>query len=165
VTFLQRLQYTRNGNALPSNKSARLGKSDAWGTIEEFQHPAGERRTVMPEKESNNAMVGAVMLLAGGILGAGIALLYAPQSGEKTRKGLTRYAKKARRRTEEAVEAVEDFSEQVTDMAEAVGERAAEILEKGKDMAYGAKKGLLKAIQEGESRLEKQRSRLMKMIA
>jgi gas vesicle protein len=118
---------------------------------------------VMEEKE-NNAMVGALMLLVGGLLGAGIALLYAPQSGEKTRKGLNRYAKKARKRGEEAMEAVEDFSEQVSDMAEEVGERAAEILEKGKDMAYGAKKGLLKAIEQGESRLEKQRSRLMKMI-
>ena len=112
----------------------------------------------------NNAMVGALMLIAGGILGAGVALLYAPQSGEKTRKEITRYAKRARRRTLEAVEAVEDFSEQVTDMAESVGDRASEILEKGKDMAYGAKKGLLKAIQDGEARLEKERARLSKMI-
>ena len=118
----------------------------------------------MPERENNNAMVGALMLVAGGILGAAIALLYAPQSGEKTRKELNRYAKKARRKAEDAVEAVEDFSEQVTDMAETVGERAAEILERGKDMAYGAKKGLLKAIEEGEARLEKQRVRLTKMI-
>jgi gas vesicle protein len=119
----------------------------------------------MPERESSNtATVGAVMLLAGGIIGAGIALLYAPQSGEKTRKGINRYARKARRRGEEAVEAVEDFTEQMTDMAEAVGDRAAELLEKGKDMAYGAKKGMLKAMQDAEARLQKQRSRLMKMI-
>ena len=117
----------------------------------------------MPERE-NNAMVGAMMLLVGGIIGAGIALLYAPQSGEKTRKEVNRYAKKARRKGEDAVEAVEDFTEQVTEMAEAVGERAADILDKGKDMAYGAKQGLLKAMKEGENRLEKQRSRLMKMI-
>ncbi|HBG05366.1 MAG: hypothetical protein A2075_23595 [Geobacteraceae bacterium GWC2_58_44] len=117
----------------------------------------------MPDRE-NNAMVGALMLLAGGIIGAGIALMYAPQSGEKTRKELARYTKRVRRRGEEAVEAVEDFSEQVTVMAESVGERAAEILEKGKDMAYGAKKGLLKAIEEGEARLGKERSRLAKLI-
>lgn len=117
----------------------------------------------MSDRE-NNAMVGALMLVAGGLLGAGIALLYAPQSGEKTRRGFVRYAKRAQRRTVEAVEAVEDFSEQVSDMAESVGERASEILEKGKDMAYGAKKSLLKAIQDGESRLEKERARLGKMI-
>lgn len=117
----------------------------------------------MSDRE-NTVMVGALMLLAGGILGAGIALLYAPQSGDKTRKEIGRYAKKARRKGEEALEAVEDFTEQVTDMAEAVGDRASEILDKGKDMAYGAKKGLLKAIEEGEARLVKERSRLAKMI-
>ena len=116
------------------------------------------------EESNNNVMVGALMLVAGGIIGAGIALMYAPQSGEKTRKGVLRYAKKARRRTQDAVEAVEEFTDQVTDMAEAVGDRASEILGKGKDMAYGAKKGLLKAIAEGEARLEKERARLTKMI-
>ena len=114
--------------------------------------------------DSNNVVAGALMLVAGGIIGAGLALLYAPQSGEKTRKEMARYAKKARRTTLNAVDAVEDFTDQVTDMAETVGERATEILEKGKDMAYGAKKGLLKAIAEGEARLEKERSRLSKMI-
>jgi len=117
----------------------------------------------MSDRE-NSAVVGALMLLAGGIIGAGIALLYAPQSGQKTRKEIGRYAKKARRKGEEAMEAVEDFSEQVTEMAESVGERASEILDKGKDMAYGAKKGLLKAIEDGEARLVKERSRLAKMI-
>lgn len=121
----------------------------------------------MSNRDSNkesNVMTGALMLIAGGLLGAAAALLYAPQSGDKTRKELGRYAKKARRRTMEAADAVEDFSDHVTDMAEKVGERAADILEKGKDMAYGAKKGLLKAIEDGEARLEKERARLTKMI-
>lgn len=114
--------------------------------------------------KNNNVVVGALMLVAGGIIGAGIALLYAPQTGDKTRKEIGRYAKKARRKGEDALEAVEDFSEQVSEMAEQVGERASEILDKGKDMAYGAKKGLLKAIEEGEARLTKERMRLMKLI-
>ncbi|WP_224982561.1 YtxH domain-containing protein [Geomonas agri] len=117
----------------------------------------------MAERD-NKVMVGALLLLAGGIIGAGVALMYAPQSGEKTRKELGRYAKKARRKGEEALEAVEDFSEQVGEMAEAVGERASEILDRGKDMAYGAKKGLLKALEDGEARLMKERSRLAKLI-
>ena len=112
----------------------------------------------------NNVMVGAALLVAGGIIGAGVALIFAPQSGEKTRRNLVRLGKKAKRRGQEAVEAVEDFTEQVTDMAEAVGERASDILEQGRDMAYGAKKGLLKAIADGEARLEKERVRLTKMI-
>jgi gas vesicle protein len=115
------------------------------------------------ERESK-VMMGAIMLVVGGLVGAAVALLYAPQSGEKTRKGMQRYAKKARKRTRDAVEAVEDFSEQVTDMAEAVSERATDLFGRSKDMAYGAKKGLLKAFEESEHRLEKQRKRLMKMV-
>ena len=117
----------------------------------------------MAERD-NKVVVGALLLLAGGIIGAGVALMYAPQSGEKTRKELGRYAKKARRKGEEALEAVEDFTDQVGEMAEAVGERASEILDRGKDMAYGAKKGLLKALEDGEARLMKERSRLAKLI-
>lgn len=115
-------------------------------------------------EDSNSAIVGALMLVAGGIIGAGVALMYAPQSGERTRKGIARFGKKARRKAQDAVEVVEDFTDQVSDMAETVGDRATEILEKGKDMAYSAKKGLLKAIEEGEARLVKERSRLQKMI-
>jgi len=37
-------------------------------------------------ENNNSAMVGALMLVAGGIIGAGVALLFAPQSGKRTRK-------------------------------------------------------------------------------
>ncbi len=113
------------------------------------------------EDRSNGAMVGALMLVAGGIVGAGAALLFAPQSGKKTRRDISRYAKKARRKAEGVVD---DFSAQVTDMVETVGDKAEEILEKGADMAYEAKKDLLKAIERGQDKLEKQRGRLAKMI-
>ena len=58
----------------------------------------------------NSAMVGALMLVAGGIIGAGVALLFAPQSGQKTRKDITRYAKKVRRKAEGVVD---DFAARV----------------------------------------------------
>ena len=114
----------------------------------------------MANKE-NSAMVGALMLVAGGIIGAGVALLYAPQSGERTRRDISRYAKKVKRKAEGAVD---EFADNIHDMVEAVGEKAEEILEKGKDMAYDAKKDLLVAIEEGQAKLEKQRARLSKLI-
>jgi gas vesicle protein len=115
----------------------------------------------MSDKE-NNAMVGALMLLAGGLLGAGVALLFAPQSGRRTRKDIVRYAKKTRQRTEEMVD---DFSDSIADMVEAVGEKASDILHSGQDLAHGAKKELLSAIQEGQAKLEKQRARLAKLVS
>lgn len=104
---------------------------------------------------------GALMLVAGGIIGAGLALLFAPQSGKKTRKDITRYARKAKHRADDVVD---DFSDTVSELVDTVGEKAADILDKGKDLAYDAKKELLKAIEEGQARLEKQRAKLSKII-
>jgi len=68
--------------------------------------------------EDNGFSSGAVAFafLAGAIIGAGAALLLAPQTGEDTRKLLRKYAKEAekevRARAEEAQEALEDVIEQ-----------------------------------------------------
>jgi len=113
------------------------------------------------EDRDNSALVGALMLVAGGIIGASAALLFAPQTGKKTRRDIVRYARKAKHKAEGVVD---DFSTHVSDMVETVGERAEEILDKGSDMAYEAKKDLLKALEKGQERLEKQRNRLAKMI-
>jgi gas vesicle protein len=113
------------------------------------------------ENKDNSALVGALMLVAGGIIGAGVALLFAPQSGKKTRRDISRYSKKVRRQTEDVID---EFSGNVQGMVESVGEKAEDILDKGKDLAYEAKKDLLRAIEEGQAKLEKQRSRLSKLI-
>ncbi len=114
----------------------------------------------MADKD-NNLMVGGLMLLAGGILGAGIALLFAPQSGQKTRRDITRYAKKAKHRAEDVVD---EFSSNLSDMVDAVGEKAEDLLDKGKDLAHDAKKEILRSIEEGQAKLEKQRARLAKLV-
>lgn len=112
--------------------------------------------------ENNNSIkAGALMLIAGGLLGAGVALLFAPQSGKKTRKDISRFAKKSKHRAEEIID---DFSDNVSDMVDSLSDKATDILDQGKDMAYDAKKKLLKAIEEGQDKLEKQRARLSKLI-
>lgn len=111
--------------------------------------------------KNNGAMVGALMLIGGGIIGAGVALLFAPQSGKKTRRDIVRYARKTKHKAEDVVD---DFTDSLSDMVDAVGEKAADILDSGKDLAYEAKKDVLKAIEYGQSRLEKQRTRLMKLV-
>jgi gas vesicle protein len=106
----------------------------------------------------NGAFTGALLLTAGTILGAGVALALAPQSGKDTRKDIFRYGKKARKEAE-------DFADTVSGMVDAVGDKAEDILEKGKDLAYDAKKELIGAIAEGQKKLGKQRTRLEKLIA
>ncbi len=108
-----------------------------------------------------SAMLGGIMLIAGGLLGAAAALLYAPQSGKQTRRDLARYSRKIRR---EAEDIVDDFAGNVNSMVETIGERAEDILDKGKDLAHEAKVELIKIIDEGQAKLEKQKTRLAKII-
>lgn len=110
---------------------------------------------------NNSTLAGALFLVAGGIIGAGVALLFAPQSGKATRKDITRYAKRAKRK---AGYIVEDFSDNISKMIDMAGERAEDILETGKDLADDAKRELLRAFEKGQEKLEKQRTKLAKMI-
>jgi gas vesicle protein len=115
----------------------------------------------MDERE-NSVIAGTLLLAAGALLGAGVALLLAPQSGRDTRKDIVRYAKKAGRKAEGVVE---EFAAAVSEMVDAVGDKAEDILGMGKDLAHDAKKGLIVAIEEGQKRLEMQKARLEKRIA
>lgn len=108
-----------------------------------------------------NAMIGGILLVAGGLVGAGVALLFAPQSGRQTRRDISRYSRKVRRQAEDIVD---DFAGNVHGMVESIGERAEDILDRGKDLAHEAKLDLIKIIDEGQAKLEKQKSRLAKLI-
>jgi gas vesicle protein len=114
------------------------------------------------DQRENSVIAGTLLLAAGAILGAGVALLLAPQSGRDTRKDIVRFAKKARRGAEGVVE---EFADAVSGMVDAVGDKADDILDKGKDLAHEAKKELIEAIEEGQKKLEKQKARLEKLIA
>lgn len=114
------------------------------------------------EHKGSGIGTGTLLLVAGALLGAGVALLLAPKSGRETRKDIARYAKKAGRRAEGVVG---DFAESVSGMVEEVGSRAADILDKGKDMARDKKKELLHVIEDGQKRLERERAKLEKLIA
>lgn len=64
---------------------------------------------------SNNTGNTLIALITGAIVGAGVGLLYAPQSGEKTRKQIKDEALKAK---DKLSDEYDSFSEQVTDFAE-----------------------------------------------
>jgi gas vesicle protein len=121
----------------------------------------GIQQEVHMSDRNTTVKAGALLLIAGGIIGAGVALLFAPQSGKATRKDISRYARKAKRRAEEVVD---DFSDSISKMVDAVGEKAADILDRGVDMAHDSKKEILKAIEDGQVKLEKQRSRLARFL-
>jgi gas vesicle protein len=113
------------------------------------------------DENDSKALAGALLVLAGAILGAGVALLVAPQSGRETRRDISRYARKTRRKVEGAAGEV---AERVTAMADAVEEKAEELLDRGKDLAKESRDAVLAALEEGEERIARQRDRLAKLL-
>ncbi|NTV48065.1 MAG: YtxH domain-containing protein [Geobacteraceae bacterium] len=112
------------------------------------------------EDRDKKIAAAALLVFAGGVIGAGLALLFAPQSGSRTRKDILRYSKKARNQVDEVVD---DLAANVSDLVETIGEKTDDLLEKGKDVAGGARKDLIRLIEEGASKLEKFRTLLRRM--
>lgn len=106
---------------------------------------------------NHSATVGSLMLLSGGIIGAGLALLYAPQSGKKTRKQIARYGRKARN---EAEEAARDAADYVSEMVDTISDQTSELVDRGGDVASHWRKNLLSSIENGQKTLEKQAKNL-----
>lgn len=114
----------------------------------------------MEQRENNKKVAAALLLVAGGIIGAGAALLFAPQSGQRTRRELARYGKRVKAHADEALD---NLTDRVTDLVESIGDKTEDILDRGKDVAGGARKDLIRLIEEGTTALERFSQRLRKM--
>lgn len=96
--------------------------------------------------------------LVGGLIGAAIALLYAPKSGRETRKDIK---KTARRIKKETVHLVEDAVESINDFAGEVRDTVNDVIERGRDLSDGAKKEIIRNLEHGQKVIEKQRKRIV----
>jgi gas vesicle protein len=114
----------------------------------------------MEKCEKKVAAAGAMLLLAGGIIGAGVTLLVAPQSGRRTRRDLARYAKKVKANADEKVV---DLTDTISDLVDTIGDKTDDLLDKGKEVAGSARKDLIRLIEEGAATLEKFRMKLRKI--
>jgi gas vesicle protein len=109
---------------------------------------------------NNSAAIGAMMLVAGGVIGAGLALLFAPQSGRRTRRQIGRYAKKVCNETEELAR---DAAHSITEMAENLSDKTSDLIERGGEVAEDWRRHLMDSIEEGQKSLDKQRKKLAQM--
>ena len=93
---------------------------------------------------------GSVLLsfLLGGVVGAGLALLFAPQSGRETRQKIRELA--------------DDVKEKTTDYANQAKEKVSSLVEEGKGY-YDEKKSILKsAVDAGKEAYEKEKEKYSK---
>lgn len=114
------------------------------------------------ERMINNNYSGALMLVGGGIVGAGLALLFAPHSGRKTRRDIVRLGSAIGRKGRGTIH---DLTRSVNAFADAMGDRTTAILREGKKLARAGKEGVLTTMAKGEETLGSRKRRLAKLFA
>lgn len=110
----------------------------------------------MSVNDDARTIAGAFLL--GSLIGAGIALLYAPKSGRETRRDISKAARKIKRDT---AELVDDTINSVEDFAGDVKDKATDIIERSVELSEGAKKEVLRSLEYGQKVIEKQKKRII----
>ena len=110
--------------------------------------------------EKQDSVIGPFLL--GIALGAGVALLFAPQSGEETRRGM---ARSARRAQNAAQDFVEDVSDTVADKVKEVKSTVEEKLEATLDAVDKRKRRVTNAFHAGRAAAREARGELEQRIA
>ena len=100
-------------------------------------------RSNQPRSDGPGFLTG---LLFGALIGAGVAMILAPQTGEDTRDLLRAKAREA--------------SGRVRDAADDVGTSTGDLLERGRKIVEEAKARIDASVDEGKSAAEQQRSTL-----
>ena len=105
-----------------------------------------------------NMKQAAGFLFAGAIVGSAIALLYAPQSGLRTKKDIVRFARKTVDRLDDLQEDIRDqVGDWVDDMAEVVKDgvdRGKKLSTKGYERVVQGFDNAKKCVEDGRSRFE-----------
>ena len=109
--------------------------------------------------EENAVSMSCISFIVGSVLGASIALLYAPQSGEVTRQEMR---EKTERTIIKAHKLEEELKYTISQLIGNVKLRVSQLMEEGKDIAEDKKAEILAAIDAGKKALEKERSKLEK---
>jgi gas vesicle protein len=106
--------------------------------------------------------IGIGAFLVGALLGAGAALLFAPQSGEQTRAGIARSAKRAQ---DAAQDFVEDMSDTVADKFRDVRATVEDRIEATLDAVDERKRRVTSAFHAGRAAAREARGELEQRIA
>ena len=104
----------------------------------------------------------AAWLTAGGLLGAGVALLFAPQSGRKARRDIAYLGKTARNKTE-ALRL--ELGHEIDNLVEGVSEKLLEGLGRGKEWTEKTRLEVVSALNSGKDYIQKEIERIKQKAA
>jgi gas vesicle protein len=101
-------------------------------------------------REENGYSAGSVFLsfLLGGIVGAALALLLAPESGRETRRRIRDFT--------------DDVKDKVKDYSEDVKGKVTSTIDKSRELYEEKKAAIAKAVEAGKEAYEKEKARLTK---
>jgi gas vesicle protein len=111
------------------------------------------------EEERNGINISrqVFMMALGGLVGVALALLYAPSSGENTRRYLRMRTEQARRRAHDITGRIR---ENIDNLIEDVKETTDEIIAEGVELTKDKKAEFLAAIEAGKRTIEEEKKRL-----
>ena len=114
----------------------------------------------MHQREDDNYLTTSLLsFLVGSALGAGIALLFAPQSGEYTRREMR---EKAERTIIKMHRMEDELKLTISDLIQSIRLKAHQLMDDGKELAELKKQEILETIAAGTKALEKERYKLEK---
>ena len=101
----------------------------------------------------NEKLNGVGLFVVGGLVGAALALILAPQSGKKTRRDIVRLGKRAKLESEKIQL---EMSHAINDLVDDVSERVQDGLEKGREWTDRTTQGVLTALNTGKEYIQKE---------
>jgi len=108
-------------------------------------HVDDDQRVVIVEKEGSSVL----SFVLGAVLGAGVALLFAPASGEETQQRIRRRVRELRTLAEEKAD---EFGEVVSDRVDQVRTGARDALDAGRGALQTARDELEQRLEEARAR-------------
>jgi gas vesicle protein len=110
-------------------------------------------------ERNHQALIGALLLIAGGTAGAAAALLFAPQSGRRTRRKISRSLRHVR---DQAERSSKDAADRLQDLLENISDQTESLVGRGEAVADELRSKLLHQLERGEKTLARSRRELNK---
>lgn len=116
--------------------------------------PRSFKRGIMSDK--NCCGKEAIWFVAGSLIGAGVALLFAPQSGKRTRQDIQKLSKSVWKKADRFTE---DIQESLSNLVGEVGRAGENALRAGRDVSAKTKSEVLEILDSGRKFLEEEKRR------
>jgi gas vesicle protein len=98
----------------------------------------------------------ALLFVAGSLIGAGVALMFAPQSGKRTRQDIQKFGKSVWKKADRFTE---DIQESLSNLVDEVGRAGENALRAGRDVSAKTKEEVLEILESGRKFLDEEKRR------